>query len=51
MDLEALARFMRESIPFNAVLGVRVITLEKGHAAAGQPADPRGRKRLPVVGA
>src|SRR5881227_3301345 len=24
---------------------------EKGHAAAGQPADPRGRKRLPVVGA
>src|SRR3954469_9675135 len=40
MDLEGLARFMRESIPFNAVLGVRVITLEKGWARLEVPFRP-----------
>jgi uncharacterized protein (TIGR00369 family) len=40
MDLAVLARVMEESIPFNAVLGVRVALLEKGHARLEVPYRP-----------
>jgi uncharacterized protein (TIGR00369 family) len=37
MDYEALKHFMETGIPFNRVLGLRVITLEKGHARLEVP--------------
>ncbi len=40
MDLEALARFMEERIPFNKLLGMRVVTMEKGHVAIEVPFRP-----------
>jgi uncharacterized protein (TIGR00369 family) len=32
MDYEALKQFMETGIPFNRLLGIKVVTLEKGHA-------------------
>ncbi len=32
MDFDALKHFMETGIPFNRVLGIRLVTLEKGHA-------------------
>jgi uncharacterized protein (TIGR00369 family) len=32
MDFDALRKFMEAGIPFNRVLGVKLIKLEKGHA-------------------
>ena len=40
MNLDVLARIMEEHIPFNKVLGVRAVLVEKGHARLEVPYKP-----------